>query len=147
MSKRSVGTGCGDCRRRKNTSKNASPATCPSGSPASEACLPIEEAGALATRLLISARREKGRVYRVRTSAAAAMGHENVWNSHPKNYGPGSRVCRVCGNSHGLIRKYGLMCCRQCFRSNAKEIGFIKVCALPHCSWDFMNPMPEFDIG
>ncbi|KAI6701456.1 hypothetical protein NL676_015780 [Syzygium grande] len=33
---------------------------------------------------------------------------------------------RVCGNPHGLIRKYGLMCCRQCFRSNAKEIGFIK---------------------
>ncbi|TKY51023.1 40S ribosomal protein S29 [Spatholobus suberectus] len=54
------------------------------------------------------------------------MGHSNVWNSHPKNYGPGSRACRVCGNPHGLIRKYGLMCCRQCFRSNAKEIGFIK---------------------
>ncbi|KAL9273049.1 Small ribosomal subunit protein uS14-like protein [Drosera capensis] len=54
------------------------------------------------------------------------MGHSNVWNSHPKNYGPGSRTCRVCGNPHGIIRKYGLMCCRQCFRSNAKEIGFIK---------------------
>ncbi|KAF8023051.1 hypothetical protein BT93_F0517 [Corymbia citriodora subsp. variegata] len=54
------------------------------------------------------------------------MGHSNVWNSHPKNYGPGSRACRVCGNPHGLIRKYGLMCCRQCFHSNAKEIGFIK---------------------
>ncbi|KAG5254106.1 40S ribosomal protein S29, expressed [Salix suchowensis] len=54
------------------------------------------------------------------------MGHANVWNSHPKNYGPGSRTCRVCGNPHGIIRKYGLMCCRQCFRSNAKEIGFIK---------------------
>ncbi|KAI7991076.1 40S ribosomal protein S29 [Camellia lanceoleosa] len=54
------------------------------------------------------------------------MGHSNVWNSHPKSYGPGSRTCRVCGNPHGLIRKYGLMCCRQCFRSNAKEIGFIK---------------------
>ncbi|RLM57865.1 hypothetical protein C2845_PM18G11510 [Panicum miliaceum] len=54
------------------------------------------------------------------------MGHSNVWNSHPKNYGPGSRVCRVCANPHGLIRKYGLMCCRQCFRSNAKDIGFIK---------------------
>ncbi|KAK3425581.1 hypothetical protein EUGRSUZ_F02264, partial [Eucalyptus grandis] len=54
------------------------------------------------------------------------MGHSNVWNSHPKSYGPGSRACRVCGNPHGLIRKYGLMCCRQCFRSNAKEIGFIK---------------------
>ncbi|KAI9111322.1 hypothetical protein K1719_017734 [Acacia pycnantha] len=23
------------------------------------------------------------------------MGHSNVWNSHPKNYGPGSRTCRV----------------------------------------------------
>ncbi|KAG1348108.1 hypothetical protein COCNU_06G019370 [Cocos nucifera] len=34
---------------------------------------------------------------------------------------------RVCGNPHGLIRKYGLMCCRQCFRSNAKDIGFIKI--------------------
>ncbi|KAL4181641.1 hypothetical protein AMTRI_Chr12g238340 [Amborella trichopoda] len=33
---------------------------------------------------------------------------------------------RVCGNSHGLIRKYGLMCCRQCFHSNAKAIGFVK---------------------
>ncbi|CAF1708453.1 hypothetical protein HID58_055572 [Brassica napus] len=55
------------------------------------------------------------------------MGHDNVWNSHPKKYGPGSRTCRVCGNSHGLIRKYGLNCCRQCFRSNAKDIGFIKV--------------------
>ncbi|XP_070670306.1 small ribosomal subunit protein uS14z/uS14y/uS14x-like isoform X1 [Malus domestica] len=54
------------------------------------------------------------------------MGHSNGWNSHPKNYGPGSRTCRVCGNPHGLIRKYALMCCRQCFRSNAKEIGFIK---------------------
>ncbi|KAE8649878.1 hypothetical protein Csa_012522 [Cucumis sativus] len=38
-----------------------------------------------------------------------------------------SQTRRVCGNPHGLIRKYGLMCCRQCFRSNAKEIGFIKL--------------------
>ncbi|GAB4853442.1 hypothetical protein Ancab_017632 [Ancistrocladus abbreviatus] len=60
------------------------------------------------------------------TAKQIKMGHSNVWNSHPKNYGPGSRTCRVCGNSHGLIRKYGLMTCRQCFRSNAKEIGFIK---------------------
>jgi len=40
---------------------------------------------------------------------------------------------RVCGNSHGLIRKYSLNCCRQCFRSNAKEIGFIKVNMLNDC--------------
>uniref|UniRef100_A0A0D9VZJ5 40S ribosomal protein S29 n=1 Tax=Leersia perrieri TaxID=77586 RepID=A0A0D9VZJ5_9ORYZ len=62
------------------------------------------------------------------------MGHSNVWNSHPKSYGPGSRVCRVCGNPHGLIRKYGLMCCRQCFRSNAKDIGFIKFLNAHHVS-------------
>ncbi|KAL4573560.1 hypothetical protein LXL04_020370 [Taraxacum kok-saghyz] len=42
---------------------------------------------------------------------------------------------RVCGNSHGLIRKYGLMCCRQCFHSNAKEIGFIK---------DYKNAVLQF---
>ncbi|KAF2309651.1 hypothetical protein GH714_004459 [Hevea brasiliensis] len=41
-----------------------------------------------------------------------------------------SWASRVCGNPHGLIRKYGLMCCRQCFRSNAKEIGFIKASGL-----------------
>ncbi|KAK7308105.1 hypothetical protein VNO77_41701 [Canavalia gladiata] len=71
----------------------------------------------------------KARVWeflRLSSSQLGIMGHSNVWNSHPKNYGPGSRACRVCGNPHGLIRKYGLMCCRQCFRSNAKEIGFIK---------------------
>uniref|UniRef100_A0A0E0MHG7 40S ribosomal protein S29 n=1 Tax=Oryza punctata TaxID=4537 RepID=A0A0E0MHG7_ORYPU len=67
------------------------------------------------------------------------MGHSNVWNSHPKNYGPGSRVCRVCGNPHGLIRKYGLMCCRQCFRSNAKDIGFIKRMTDQQCPPNAMN--------
>ncbi|KAK3040352.1 hypothetical protein RJ639_026757 [Escallonia herrerae] len=35
------------------------------------------------------------------------MGHSNIWNSHPKNYGQGSRLW-------------------QCFHSNAKQIGFIK---------------------
>lgn len=34
---------------------------------------------------------------------------------------------RVCSNRHGLIRKYGLNMCRQCFRQYAKDIGFIKV--------------------
>lgn len=45
----------------------------------------------------------------------------------------GIRLCsRVCGNPHAIIRKYGLMCCRQCFRSNAKQIGFIKVYRVHH---------------
>ncbi|XP_042424571.1 40S ribosomal protein S29-like [Zingiber officinale] len=54
------------------------------------------------------------------------MGHSDVCNSHPENNGHGSRDCRVCGNSHAIIRKYGLMCCRQCFRTIAKAIGFVK---------------------
>jgi len=40
--------------------------------------------------------------------------------------GSGNRSCRVCGNHHGLIRKYGINICRQCFREYAKDIGFVK---------------------
>lgn len=34
---------------------------------------------------------------------------------------------RVCTHKAGLIRKYGLNICRQCFREKAADIGFIKV--------------------
>ncbi|ODV83873.1 hypothetical protein CANARDRAFT_202319 [[Candida] arabinofermentans NRRL YB-2248] len=54
------------------------------------------------------------------------MAHENVWFSHPRNYGKGSRQCRVCSSHNGLIRKYGLNICRQCFRERASDIGFNK---------------------
>ncbi|ORM42352.1 40S ribosomal protein S29 [Babesia sp. Xinjiang] len=50
----------------------------------------------------------------------------SLFNTHPKNYGPGSRECCVCFNRHGLIRKYGLEICRQCFRERANLIGFHK---------------------
>jgi hypothetical protein len=33
---------------------------------------------------------------------------------------------RVCGNQKGIIRKYALDICRQCFREYAKDIGFVK---------------------
>jgi hypothetical protein len=38
-------------------------------------------------------------------------------------------VCysRVCGHQAGLIRKYGMDVCRQCFREKAAAIGFEKV--------------------
>ncbi|UKZ93997.1 40S ribosomal protein uS14 [Trichoderma asperellum] len=55
------------------------------------------------------------------------MSHESVWNSRPRNYGKGSRQCRVCKHKAGLIRKYDLDLCRQCFREKAKDIGFHKV--------------------
>ncbi|KAM3513156.1 hypothetical protein MY11210_003181 [Beauveria gryllotalpidicola] len=54
------------------------------------------------------------------------MSHENVWNSRPRTYGKGSRSCRVCKHTAGLIRKYDLNLCRQCFREKAKDIGFAK---------------------
>jgi len=54
------------------------------------------------------------------------MGFETVWNSHPKTCSKGARACRVCGNGGGLVRKYGLNICRQCFRQYAKDIGFVK---------------------
>lgn len=34
---------------------------------------------------------------------------------------------RVCTHTAGLIRKYGLNICRQCFREKAADIGFVKV--------------------
>lgn len=34
---------------------------------------------------------------------------------------------RVCTHSAGLIRKYGLNICRQCFREKSQDIGFTKV--------------------
>lgn len=34
---------------------------------------------------------------------------------------------RVCTHPAGLIRKYGLNICRQCFRERAAAIGFTKV--------------------
>jgi small subunit ribosomal protein S29e len=51
----------------------------------------------------------------------------NTWFVHPKTYGPGSRLCRRCGNGHGIIRKYSMMLCRRCFRENCVAIGFQKV--------------------
>jgi len=33
---------------------------------------------------------------------------------------------RQCANRKGLIRKYGLNLCRQCFRQYSADIGFVK---------------------
>ena len=48
----------------------------------------------------------------------------HTWRTHPREYGKDSRSCRVCNNTHGLIRKYNLMMCRKCFRERAHLIGF-----------------------
>ena len=43
-----------------------------------------------------------------------------------KKCGLATKRCELCGRIGGHIQKYGLNLCRQCFRSNAKEIGFKK---------------------
>lgn len=37
-----------------------------------------------------------------------------------------TKKCRRCGTTRGVIRKYDLQICRQCFRDVAEDIGFDK---------------------
>ncbi|KAF7542245.1 hypothetical protein G7Z17_g11749 [Cylindrodendrum hubeiense] len=67
------------------------------------------------------------------------MSHESVWNSRPRSYGKGSRSCRVCKHKAGLIRKYDLNLCRQCFREKAKDIGFNKVIPISDVGTNFLG--------
>ncbi|KAK2890317.1 hypothetical protein Q8A73_018617 [Channa argus] len=73
------------------------------------------------------------------------MGHQQLYWSHPRKFGQGSRSCRVCSNRHGLIRKYGLNMCRQCFRQYAKDIGFVK--ASIHVIVHFNNCSIAFEFS
>ncbi|MBL7160030.1 MAG: 30S ribosomal protein S14 [Candidatus Aenigmarchaeota archaeon] len=43
-----------------------------------------------------------------------------------KKYGKGTRICKRCGRKGGIIRSYGLLFCRNCFREVAKKLGFKK---------------------
>ncbi|MEM5814636.1 MAG: 30S ribosomal protein S14 [Candidatus Aenigmatarchaeota archaeon] len=40
--------------------------------------------------------------------------------------GKGAYICRRCGRTGAVIRKYGLMYCRQCMRDVARSLGFKK---------------------
>ena len=48
--------------------------------------------------------------------------------SSPKKrkFGKNSHPCRRCGRTRGVIMKYGLQYCRQCFREQAQRLGFNK---------------------
>ena len=42
-----------------------------------------------------------------------------------RDYGKEKKECRRCGRTgRGVISKYGLDYCRQCFREIAEELGF-----------------------
>ncbi len=44
-----------------------------------------------------------------------------------KTLSKGRLICRRCGRrGYGIIRRYGLMLCRCCFRELAKKMGFRK---------------------
>ena len=43
-----------------------------------------------------------------------------------RTMGENTKKCSFCGRTGGHISKYGLKICRQCFRDNAKELGFKK---------------------
>ncbi len=34
--------------------------------------------------------------------------------------------CQACGRRRGMVRRYALRLCRQCFRDNARTLGFKK---------------------
>ncbi|KAI3622456.1 40s ribosomal protein [Moniliophthora roreri] len=60
------------------------------------------------------------------SSRPSNMTHDAVWFCRPRKFGKGSRQCRLCAHQAGLIRKYGLDLCRQCFREKSAAIGFVK---------------------
>ncbi|MEA2037580.1 MAG: 30S ribosomal protein S14 [Nanoarchaeota archaeon] len=43
-----------------------------------------------------------------------------------RKFGPTTKHCRMCGNQHAHIGKYGLNLCRKCFREMAPKLGFKK---------------------
>lgn len=43
-----------------------------------------------------------------------------------RKFGQSSKKCKLCGRTHAHISKYNLNICRQCFRLNAKKLGFKK---------------------
>lgn len=43
-----------------------------------------------------------------------------------RKFGKNKNPCRRCNKKSGVIRKYGLLYCRQCFREHAERLGFNK---------------------
>ncbi|MCE8424722.1 MAG: 30S ribosomal protein S14 [Candidatus Methanoperedens sp.] len=43
-----------------------------------------------------------------------------------KKFGRGANSCKRCGRKQGLVRKYDIYLCRQCFRDMAYNMGFEK---------------------
>jgi ribosomal protein S14 len=46
--------------------------------------------------------------------------------SKKRKFGKSIYKCRKCRRTGGVIRKYGILYCRQCFREEAEKLGFRK---------------------
>ncbi|WP_298669569.1 30S ribosomal protein S14 [uncultured Methanofollis sp.] len=44
-----------------------------------------------------------------------------------KKFGRGANKCQICGRKQGLVSRYNIMFCRQCFREWASKMGFKKM--------------------
>ncbi|NYT04976.1 MAG: 30S ribosomal protein S14 [Methanomicrobiales archaeon] len=44
-----------------------------------------------------------------------------------RKFGRGANECQMCGRKQGLVRRYNIYLCRQCFREWAARIGFKKM--------------------
>ena len=51
---------------------------------------------------------------------------ERFNKTKPRKFGKVISPCRVCGTRAGVIRKYGILYCRKCFREQAERLGFEK---------------------
>ncbi|WOF15504.1 30S ribosomal protein S14 [Methanoplanus sp. FWC-SCC4] len=53
--------------------------------------------------------------------------NSNEQEAPAKIFGRGANECQMCGRKQGLVRRYNIMLCRQCFRESAPKIGFKKM--------------------
>ena len=71
------------------------------------------------------------RISLVLASSHIRQGQPSMVRDHsslpPASFGEAYNHSRTCTHKAGLIRKYGINMCRQCFREKAHDVGFQKV--------------------
>ena len=93
---------------------------------------PTNQSGTLGLAPMAKAH-ELGMTFSTPPLLATTSNRPSVIFPHPERF-PANISCfsflpnsRVCTHKAGLIRKYGLNICRQCFREKSQDIGFAKV--------------------
>ena len=62
----------------------------------------------------------------IRIGGVQSMNIEKVKIKQREVYRGRIKGCVLCDRKRGLVRRYGLNMCRQCFRDRATELGFKK---------------------